>query len=971
MPVLLDDITPDDSSVGAAKLTPKFFSSTLTGKGGKTGLLNSSVHPSRYPSGQSSTTLLDMITTKTRTSGSSTITHRIPFAPLIVDSIKAHRNTGLHISVPQAEETFHVNEGRSNNAKEVYFGLTPQGAVLTEDSAGETRSRELNILYRMEVYVLDSGSTTQKAILVENPRTAGDEYVMVDYSYGPLEDAEALIARATSGLGQAGQPGSGVYLDEDALAEWMADYDLTDRLSQLAEIWTDERMGEIIAEHITDIFASGVDLSTQQLHTLAYQLRYLESYPVALESYRAIHAALSTNVPQDLALSLSKQNLNLLMSHTLEDLNTLKPQLSTPPQQSSATTLPSKISAQQRAAITTSEPLTLVQAGAGTGKSTVILNRIDHLTGSGVDAKDITVLSFTNAAADNIKEKNPAVGSMTIASMIHDIYKMNYSGHGLSSIETILNSLDIFYPSSEFAAAFRKYLLNVDKDKVPGATTALNVFVEKYYDEVIDTLNTIGQTCLELEIIICYQRIEQLAEPAEIMSKYLIIDEVQDNSIFEFIFTLKYVAKHRENLFIVGDASQTLYEFRAANPRALNALEGSGVFATYQLTTNYRSNQEILDFANIHLAEIEANKSASLRLQANSLDMPTADSFQKKVNLHYELVSKLGDFKENYSNLLSSSMMRNYIDEKLAAGEQVAFLMFSRADVKATEETLAKLYPHEPVANLTSERIYSTTVFSQYIKMYWNDVKQVNPADASFAVTQGIMSNLAALTKAPEKAQQAVQNMVSEWWINNAAAIRGWVAQHTQGGLSTDGFFYNLRQNMLDFEIQKNRLKLQLNNERNRERKEKNLQAKANLVVSTIHGAKGLEFDNTVVIHKNDSQLPEDAKRMYYVAFTRAMKSTFVLSYGKQKNPRITSDYDLIVEQLAKRDRLQQLRDQGYDPDAMDTDDVAAALAVMDQQRTEESESSEDSADDGAGGHDDVDDTAAQPAEEPQPAPQS
>ena len=50
---------------------------------------------------------------------------------------------------------------------------------------------------------------------------------------------------------------------------------------------------------------------------------------------------------------------------------------------------------------------------AGTGKSTVILERIKYLEACGVPADDITVLSFTNAAADNIKEKNPAIGSMT------------------------------------------------------------------------------------------------------------------------------------------------------------------------------------------------------------------------------------------------------------------------------------------------------------------------------------------------------------------------------------------------------------------------------------------------------------------------------------------------------------------------------------------------------------------------------
>lgn len=81
-----------------------------------------------------------------------------------------------------------------------------------------------------------------------------------------------------------------------------------------------------------------------------------------------------------------------------------------------------------------------------------------------------------------------------------------------------------------------------------------------------------------------------------------------------------------------GDASQTLYEFRAANP-ALSALEASGVFTVCKLSTNYRSAQEILDFANIHLSDIEANRFTNIQLQANSVVTSTVDSFTASVRL--------------------------------------------------------------------------------------------------------------------------------------------------------------------------------------------------------------------------------------------------------------------------------------------------------------------------------------------------
>ena len=125
------------------------------------------------------------------------------------------------------------------------------------------------------------------------------------------------------------------------------------------------------------------------------------------------------------------------------------------------------------------------------------------------------------------------------------------------------------------------------------------------------------------------------------------------------------------------DCSQTLYEFRASNPRALNVLEGSGVFQTFQLQINYRSNQEILDFANVALSDIEANQYAHIQLHANSRAQVTEASFKDAVHFYYHALGKLSDFDDALSTMFSLEL-KKYIDECLAKGEQVAFLAFSR-----------------------------------------------------------------------------------------------------------------------------------------------------------------------------------------------------------------------------------------------------------------------------------------------------
>lgn len=933
MPIQLDDLASLASTTAIKALTPKFFSSELTGNGkNAVGLLNATVRPGRYPLGQSASTMsTQAVLAKSKSSGSSVTTMSIPMGPLAQYSVENNASRGLTYATPDAGDRHDITAAATKYDFDVFLDLTPQGLVLHKDESGDKVSRDLNILYRMELFVLAKGSTSERVRVVASaparPRgTFGvaDEYAMMRYSYAPLDDADAFIADATAYLAASG---GSVFVDEVELAEWMANYDVHERICRQAETWAGDGIADVLSRHIEELFKNGTP-DNQTLVYLSLQLRYLETYNVSLSAYRSIHATINGVCPPDIAQDLSKQNLNLLMSHTLEGLSTQKPQLPTPPTGGATTwQMPAHFSTQQRAAITTAEPLTLVQAGAGTGKSTVILGRISHLEGQGVAGEDIMVLSFTNAAADNIIERNPRVRSMTIARMIHDIYSLNHPTHELSSIDTILNSIDIYFPTSDIARNFRSAMMDVDKLK-PGATTQLNAFVEKYKVEVLEMLDRIRQTCLELEIVLAYQGIDTMIEPPHVESKYLIIDEVQDNSIFEFIYLLKYVAKHHENLFIVGDASQTLFEFRASNPKALNALEESGVFATYQLTTNYRSNQEILDFANVHLADIEANQAAGLRLQANSLDKPTAASFQEKVTLSYLLYPQISKFRDDLGTHLAVET-RRWIEARLDRDEQVAFLAYSRAEVAIIEKKLAEMFPSENVANLVSERTYATTVFSQYIKLFWNDVTQVDPADASFVIYNGINDHLAELTKNHDKAKGAVAKMVSEWWVSNGTNISGWLGEYQAGLIPAEDFFERLRENVLSYEISHNGIKQSLMNQKNRERKEKNLNAKAKLVVSTVHGAKGLEFDNVVVIHKFDAQMKEADKRLYYVAFTRAMKSMFVLSYGNAKKARIESDYVLLIDALEKRDAMEVLRQQGLDTDAMSDDEVEAALAVL------------------------------------------
>lgn len=920
MPILLDDL---DKSIISAEpaINPKFFSSELTGSGKSTGLLCSTLLPTLNTDKITIPAETGVSTKHTSTSGDVTYFH-IPLDPRLNSTYKpliSHQA----ISVPTLPDELSLKlelddaNGQPAAGAEAVFTCHPTAIIVRKEKTnGGGNTREVLIHYRMQLVLNDAVMTG---------------FTSVGFTSDPLNEAtdfvtDRLVYRQLS------------LRDDQQIINWLStDYLIYSQIQHLAEVWASDKIAAATIQVIDDTVvtrkaAPASDVRAAAMNRLCQQLRYLENYQISLEAYKLIHARLVADFDPDDMVNFAKQNLNLLMLDTLTALHDIKPQLQTPAVPANPITLPTHYSVQQRNAITTHDPLTLVQAGAGTGKSTVILERIEYLKACGVDPADINVLSFTTTAAENIKNRNPDIGSMTIAKMVVDIYQENYPAQQVSDVDPMINSLEIYYPNSALAATLQDHLKQVKKN-APGAMTAMNTFIEYNFDGVIEILNTIRQVTLEMQIIIAYQRIDVMKEPAHISSRFLIIDEVQDNSIFEFIYTLRYIAKHKESLFIVGDASQTLYEFRSANPLALNTLESTGVFATHQLTTNYRSNQEVLDFANLTLQNLNTNRIANIRLQANSLQASTAASFSKAITMDYRHAPKISKFvPEELGSIVTNTIAPGWVAERINRGERVCFLAFSRREVMIMKDALEKAFPNETVASLVSDKIYTVDIFSRYIRYFWNEVVQVPPHNAAFALTQGIDRNMDKLTVGTPSAQtrKAIMDNVVQWWISNQAAVNIMVSRAQSGQISTKEFFNQLRANLLDFEVHKNQDKFNLVKSRNAQRRDDQLASNTKLMVSTIHGAKGLEFDHTVVLYKEDPNMPEDKRRMYYVAFTRAMSSSYILAFGLKEpdKSQILAQHEKVIEALEARDTQTSAQ---LDPDApvvADDEDIVAGNAA-------------------------------------------
>lgn len=539
MPIILDQSVQDalQATNLADVIKPTYFSDTLTGNGsGSRGLLNENMNPVNI-NGDLTTYLQLMSANKMTDKNGSVKTEHIPLE--IVD-----RAETLYV-------TKRLNKDRENIVKigtftgkdtELYLSVRPVNIFHETIEKDDVKSKKTVVAYDILVWCVTKNPKSEIYDIKPNLHSLADGTVVIIKTVNLKKDLEK-IADTLSVM-------PSLKFDVNALDRYLSDFNLYDEIVRQAKRWIYD-----VADEVDAVFSEikNANYNNQKLRLILTRiLKRLETYKVELNQYIKIQASLEKHFRKDIVDRVSKANLQILLANTLGKIEQQKHHIVCFTNDTNVQIDP-KFSVEQREIITCEEPLIIAQATAGSGKSTTLNARVNHMLKCGVEAKDITVLSFSNAAADHIKELNEEIHSQTIASMVHEIYSLNYPNITLSNLDTIVNLIDIKVDTKndDIANDFKFKLKNLSYGK-QGAFADVNMFVEDNFDRVINILNTIGQISLELEIIITYQNIMNMKEPDTVLCKHLIIDEVQDNSVFEFIFTLRYLEKHKCSLFIVG-----------------------------------------------------------------------------------------------------------------------------------------------------------------------------------------------------------------------------------------------------------------------------------------------------------------------------------------------------------------------------------------------------------------------------------
>jgi ATP-dependent DNA helicase Rep len=288
----------------------------------------------------------------------------------------------------------------------------------------------------------------------------------------------------------------------------------------------------------------------------------------------------------------------------------------------------SRLNPRQQEALEAITGPVLVLAGAGSGKTSVITQKIAYLIGEcGLKGHQIIALTFTNKSAREMKER---VGSLMTGKEARGLTVSTFHNLGLNIIRKEVNALgykpgfSIFdsqdvlallkdLTHKEFEAAedacepIQHLISNWKNDLISparamaganGPEQALAARVYESYQKTLKLYNGVDFDDLILQPVELFKARPDILEKWQNKVRYLLVDEYQDTNSSQYLL-VKQLVGHRSNFTVVGDDDQSIYAWRGARPENLAELQADfPSLKVVKLEQNYRSTGRILKVAN-------------------------------------------------------------------------------------------------------------------------------------------------------------------------------------------------------------------------------------------------------------------------------------------------------------------------------------------------------------------------------------
>ncbi len=607
------------------------------------------------------------------------------------------------------------------------------------------------------------------------------------------------------------------------------------------------------------------------------------------------------------------------------------------------------LNAEQLATVTAPDGPLFVLAAAGTGKTRTLVYRVAYLVQKGIDARRILLLTFTNRAAREMLERAQAlvggsVGGLwggTFHHMANRILRRHATAlqYGLDftildhddSITLIKNCLSELklkgkeFPKPEVVLSLLSGAVN--------RRLAVRTVVEQRFethpvdpDAVLRVLELYqkkkrAQNAMDFDDLLInglklFQEHTEVLERYQEQFLYVLVDEYQDTNPIQADW-VDLIAKRNRNLLVVGDDFQSIYAWRGADYRNIMTFPDRYPDArTYRLETNYRSVPEILTVANHCIAGNPRQFQKVLRATRSAYRKPTLAILRDgghQARYVVEEIKRLRRegcawremvvlYRAHYHAMeLQMELARERIPYTVTSGVR----FFEQAHIKDACSLLRIL--HNPGDELAFGRLMALLpgVGGKTAEKIWRALGgHFDARDA--AQRQALHDRLPAAAQALWKKVEPILETYESMLKDDPAEVLFQFCKVFYEQYALDTFDDAERrmedlQEVMDFvssfestEEFLNEVALVTNLDAEADRMDGI--AKDSLRLSTVHQAKGLEWNVVFILWASDGMFPsnrsinesgddEEERRLFYVAVTRAKDELFLCVPGVRRAP--------------------------------------------------------------------------------------
>ena len=570
---------------------------------------------------------------------------------------------------------------------------------------------------------------------------------------------------------------------------------------------------------------------------------------------------------------------------------------------------------QERAVKHFGKPL-LIIAGAGSGKTKTLAHKVEFLIKEkGIAPERLLAITFTNKAGKEIKDRVKRVAGLDLplAGTFHSValrlLRAKGKQVGISTNFSILSEGDrnqIIKKLSQSINTKPETLKNYLSERFENLREPYDEKLEYALQEYLKALKSMN--LLDFSTLMLYTR-ELLLKSQSIRENFdfVLVDEFQDTNTVQYEI-LKLLA--RENVCVVGDPNQCIYEWRYARPDNILRFKEDFNPDVIKLEYNYRSRPYIIHIANAVLSASNAEWKSlipTLRPVKEGGQKPTVRRFEREEEEAVWIATKVKELLQSYKPHQIAILVRvGYITEpfeRALAGMRIpykivgAIRFFERAEIKDVLSFFRVLTnPYDAVSFSRALEVATRGIGEKTLEhilqagrgncLVGSQAILKSLPQAKAVELYGFLQKLSRLYKRLEDYPQAIEDFLRE--INFWDYLRGSYKDAEEREENVKELLRYLRQKHSEgYRLVDVLEEVDFLTEREEE--------EGAVKISTIHASKGLEFDVVFLPRLEEGILPhekakesqeeiEEELRLFYVAITRAKELLF-MTYTRNSKP--------------------------------------------------------------------------------------